>query len=337
MRSCIARSGIFLLALVMSISLFGCSSKEKEKLKKVRLNEVARSVFYAPMYAAISEGYFEEEGIDLEISTGQGADKTMQQVLSGSVDIGFSGPEQVIYIYNQGREDYPKVFAQLTQKDGSFLISRENEKDFKYESLKGKTIVGGRPGGMPEMSLEYVLKKHGLTPGKDVNIVTNIAFNATAGAFTGGTGDYVALFEPTGSMLEKEKKGYIVSSIGKEAGDISYTTFYANQSYIKKNPEVIESFTRAIYKGQQFVEESSDEEVAKAIIDFFPGSDLDVLTNVVKNYRNVEAFSKTPAVSKDNVDHLMDIIQDYDSTLIPTRPDFQDIVDTSFTDKIVKK
>lgn len=336
MRSCIARSGIFLLALVMSISLFGCSSKEKEKLKKVRLNEVARSVFYAPMYAAISEGYFEEEGIDLEISTGQGADKTMQQVLSGSVDIGFSGPEQVIYIYNQGREDYPKVFAQLTQKDGSFLISRENEKDFKYESLKGKTIVGGRPGGMPEMSLEYVLKKHGLTPGKDVNIITNIAFNATAGAFTGGTGDYVALFEPTGSMLEKEEKGYIVSSIGKEAGDISYTTFYANQSYIKKNPEVIESFTRAIYKGQQFVEKSSDEEVAKAIIDFFPGSDLDVLTNVVKNYRSVEAFSKTPVVSKENVDHLMDIIQDYDSTLIPTRPDFDDIVDTSFTDKVVK-
>ncbi|CDM69755.1 ABC transporter periplasmic-binding protein [Clostridium bornimense] len=337
MRSRIARSGVFLLALVMSISLFGCSSKDKEKLKKVRLNEVARSVFYAPMYAAISEGYFEEEGIDLEISTGQGADKTMQQVLSGSVDIGFSGPEQVIYIYNQGREDYPKVFAQLTQKDGSFLISRENEKDFKYESLKGKTIVGGRPGGMPEMSLEYVLKKHGLTPGKDVNIVTNIAFNATAGAFTGGTGDYVALFEPTGSMLEKEKKGYIVSSIGKEAGDISYTTFYANQSYIKKNPEIIESFTRAIYKGQQFVEASSDEEVAKAIIDFFPGSDLDVLTNVVKNYRNVEAFSKTPSVSEENVDHLMDIIQDYDSTLIPTRPNFKDIVDTSFTDKVVQK
>ena len=336
MKSRIARSGIFLLALVMSISLFGCSSKEKEKLKKVRLNEVARSVFYAPMYAAISEGYFEEEGIDLEISTGQGADKTMQQVLSGSVDIGFSGPEQVIYIYNQGREDYPKVFAQLTQKDGSFLISRENEKDFKYESLKGKAIVGGRPGGMPEMSLEYVLKKHGLTPGKDVNIITNIAFNATAGSFTGGTGDYVALFEPTGSMLEKEKKGYIVSSIGKEAGDISYTTFYANQSYIKKNPEVIESFTRAIYKGQQFVEKFSDEEVAKAIIDFFPGSDLDVLTNVVKNYRSVEAFSKTPVVSKENVDHLMDIIQDYDSTLIPTRPDFDDIVDTSFTDKVVK-
>ena len=336
MRSRITKVVVLLISLVMAISLFGCESREKGSLKKVRLNEVTRSVFYAPMYVAINEGYFEEEGIELDISTGQGADKTMQQVLSGSVDIGFSGLEQVIYIYNQGREDYPKAFAQLTQKDGSFLISRENEKDFSYESLKGKTIVGGRPGGVPEMSLEYVLKKHGLTPGVDVNIITNIAFNATAGAFTGGTGDYVALFEPTGSMLEKEKKGYIVSSIGKEAGDISYTTFYANQSYIEKNAEIIESFTRAIYKGQKFVEESSDEKVAKAIIDFFPGSDLDVLTNVVKNYRSVEAFSKTPAVSKEHVDHLMDIIQDYDSDLIPTRPEFDDIVDTSFVDKVVK-
>ena len=336
MRSRITKVVVLLISLVMAISLFGCESREKGSLKKVRLNEVTRSVFYAPMYVAINEGYFEEEGIELDISTGQGADKTMQQVLSGSVDIGFSGLEQVIYIYNQGREDYPKAFAQLTQKDGSFLISRENEKGFSYESLKGKTIVGGRPGGVPEMSLEYVLKKHGLTPGIDVNIITNIAFNATAGAFTGGTGDYVALFEPTGSMLEKEKKGYIVSSIGKEAGDISYTTFYANQSYIKKNAEIIESFTRAIYKGQKFVEESSDEKVAKAIIDFFPGSDLDVLTNVVKNYRSVEAFSKTPAVSKEHVDHLMDIIQDYDSDLIPTRPEFDDIVDTSFVDKVVK-
>ena len=336
MRSRITKVVVLLISLVMAISLFGCESREKGSLKKVRLNEVTRSVFYAPMYVAINEGYFEEEGIELDISTGQGADKTMQQVLSGSVDIGFSGLEQVIYIYNQGREDYPKAFAQLTQKDGSFLISRENEKDFSYESLKGKTIVGGRPGGVPEMSLEYVLKKHGLTPGVDVNIITNIAFNATAGAFTGGTGDYVALFEPTGSMLEKEKKGYIVSSIGKEAGDISYTTFYANQSYIKKNAEIIESFTRAIYKGQKFVEESSDEKVAKAIIDFFPGSDLDVLTNVVKNYRSVEAFSKTPAVSKEHVDHLMDIIQDYDSDLIPTRPEFDDIVDTSFVDKVIK-
>lgn len=336
MRSRITKVVVLLISLVMAMSLFGCESREKDSLKKVRLNEVTRSVFYAPMYVAINEGYFEEEGIELDISTGQGADKTMQQVLSGSVDIGFSGLEQVIYIYNQGREDYPKAFAQLTQKDGSFLISRENEKDFSYESLKGKTIVGGRPGGVPEMSLEYVLKKHGLTPGIDVNIITNIAFNATAGAFTGGTGDYVALFEPTGSMLEKEKKGYIVSSIGKEAGDISYTTFYANQSYIEKNAEIIESFTRAIYKGQKFVEESSDEKVAKAIIDFFPGSDLDVLTNVVKNYRSVEAFSKTPAVSKEHVDHLMDIIQDYDSDLIPTRPEFDDIVDTSFVDKVVK-
>ncbi len=229
--------------LIFSLTLFtGCNNKkeETENLTKVKLNEVVRSVFYAPMYVAINEGIFKEEGIEIDLSTGQGADKTMQQVLSKSADIGLCGPEQIIYIYNQKREDHPILFAQLTQSDGSFLVGKNKEENFRWESLKGKKIIGGRPGGMPEMSLEYVLKNHGINPKSDVELITNIAFTATAGAFKSRDYDYVALFEPTASMLEKENAGHIVASIGESAGNIPYTCYFSTKSYMGKNPETIQ-------------------------------------------------------------------------------------------------
>lgn len=322
--------------LLSSVALSGCSNNKNKSLQKIRLNEVVRSVFYAPMYVAINEGFFKEEGLDIDLSTGQGADKTMQQVLSGSVEIGFCGPEQVIYIYNQHREDLPILFAQLTQTDGSFLVGRNAEDNFKWESLKGKTIIGGRPGGVPEMSLEYVLKKHNLDPVKDVNLITNLAFTATAGAFKAGTGDYVSLFEPTGSMLEKEKSGYIVSSVGEEAGTLPYTCFFATKSYIDKNPEVIQKFTNAIYKGQTWVANHSDAEVAKSIESFFPGSDIEILTNVIKNYRSINSFSPTPAMKAEDLNRLMDIIQSYKADLITDRPSFDTIATNKFADQVKK-
>ena len=336
----------FIAVSVLVIStIVGCSrntntkddTKETTKeLKTVRLNEVVRSVFYAPMYVAINEGFFEEEGIAIDLSTGQGADKTMQQLLSGSVDIGFSGPEQVVYIYNQGREDYPVVFGQLTQKDGSFLVGREEEKDFDWKSLKGKELIGGRPGGIPEMALEYVLKENGLNPEKDVSMVTNIDFTATAGAFKSGTGGYLALFEPTASMLEKEGSGYIVASVGEAAGNIAYTCFYTTKSYMDKNPEIIQKFTNAIYKGQQWFMTHTDEEVADAIISFFPGTDKDIIINVVSNYREIDAISSKPEVSEEGLNKLMDIIQGYDRSLIIERPDFNTIVNNNFAKEAIK-
>ncbi|MDW8801259.1 ABC transporter substrate-binding protein [Clostridium sp. A1-XYC3] len=333
----------FLPLSILSILIFittifaGCGQKKEDKtMVTVKLNEVTRSVFYAPMYAAISQGFFKEEGINIELTTGQGADKTMQQVLSKSVDIGFCGPEQVIYIYNQQKEDYPILFAQLTQKDGSFLVSRTDEKDFKWESLKGKNVVGGRPGGVPEMALEYVLKNHGLQPGKDLNVITNIAFAATTGAFKGGTGDYAALFEPNASMLKKDNAGYVVASVGKEAGNIPYTCFFSTKSYMEKNPETIEKFTRAIYKGQLWVQKHSDEEVAKSIKSFFPGTDEDILVAVTKNYRAIDAFATTPILKEENLSKLMDIIQSYKSELIPQRPPFDKIVNNTFGEKVIK-
>lgn len=323
----------------MGVSFVGCqksTDKGNDKLQTVRLNEVVRSVFYAPMYVAISEGFFEEEGLEIDLSTGQGADKTMQQLLSKNADIGFSGPEQVVYIYNQGREDYPVVFGQLTQRDGSFLVGREAEENFNWRSLKGKELIGGRPGGIPEMALEYVLRENGLNPSTDVNMVTNIDFTATSGAFKSGTGDYVALFEPTATMLENDEGGSIVASVGESAGNISYTCFYTTKSYMDKNPEVVQKFTNAIYKAQQWVKEHTNEEVAKSISSYFPGTDVDVIAQVIDNYKSIDAYSENPVVSEEGLNRLMDIIQGYDSTLIKTRPDFDIIVNNDFANKAMK-
>ena len=342
MNKCFKRiAAIFSVIAIIGSTFMGCSKvndkrTESTNLKTIRLNEVVRSVFYAPMYVAINEGFFEEEGLAIDLSTGQGADKTMQQLLSGNVDIGFSGPEQVVYIYNQGREDYPVVFGQLTQRDGSFLVGREEEENFDWSSLKGKEIIGGRPGGIPEMALEYVLKQNGLNPENDVKMVTNVDFTATAGAFKSGIGDYVALFEPTATMLEKDGAGNIVSSIGNEAGNISYTCFYTTKSYMDENPEIIQKFTNAIYKGQQWVQQHTSEEVADSIISFFPGTDKEVIVKVIDNYKNIEAYSETPEVSEDGLNKLMDIIQGYDESLITERPDFNIIVNNSFAKQAIK-
>lgn len=332
-------AAVIALVAIVGVSFVGCQKsmdKGNDKLQTVRLNEVVRSVFYAPMYVAISEGFFEEEGLEIDLSTGQGADKTMQQLLSKNADIGFSGPEQVVYIYNQGREDYPVVFGQLTQRDGSFLVGREVEENFNWRSLKGKELIGGRPGGIPEMALEYVLKENGLNPSTDVNMVTNIDFTATSGAFKSGTGDYVALFEPTATMLENDGGGSIVASVGESAGNISYTCFYTTKSYMDKNPEVVQKFTNAIYKAQQWVKEHTNEEVAKSISSYFPGTDVDVIAQVIDNYKSIDAYSENPVVSEEGLNRLMDIIQGYDSTLIKTRPDFDIIVNNDFANKAMK-
>lgn len=342
MNKCFKRiAAIFSVIAIIGATFMGCGKvndkrTESTNLKTIRLNEVVRSVFYAPMYVAINEGFFEEEGLAIDLSTGQGADKTMQQLLSGNVDIGFSGPEQVVYIYNQGREDYPVVFGQLTQRDGSFLVGREEEENFDWSSLKGKEIIGGRPGGIPEMALEYVLKQNGLNPENDVKMVTNVDFTATAGAFKSGIGDYVALFEPTATMLEKDGAGNIVSSIGNEAGNISYTCFYTTKSYMDENPDIIQKFTNAIYKGQQWVQQHTSEEVADSIISFFPGTDKEVIVKVIDNYKNIEAYSETLEVSEDGLNKLMDIIQGYDESLITERPDFNIIVNNSFAKQAIK-
>jgi len=327
---------VIMIMMFTTIMLIGCGEAKDENITKVRLNEVTRSVFYAPMYIAISEGFFEENGIQIDLQTGQGADKVMQAVLSDSADVGFCGPEQVIYINIQGREDNPVAFAQLTQKDGTFLVGRTNEENFNWKQLKGKDIIGGRPGGVPAMALEYAMKQNGINPDTDANMVTNIDFAATAGAFKGGTGDYVALFEPTASVLEKEGTGHILASVGEESGIIPYTCFFATNSYMKENPEVIQKFTNAIYKGQQWYFSHTSEEIADSIIEYFPGTERDTIITVIENYKAIDALAHEPTIKEKDLNRLMDIIIEYDSSLIPNRPAFNDMVDNSYAEKALK-
>lgn len=323
--------------VVLATSIFtGCGKSTNTAITKVRLNEVARSVFYAPMYVAMSQGFFKEKGIEIDLQTGQGADKTMQAVLSKSADIGFCGPEQTIYINNQGREDYPVLFGQLTQKDGTFLVGRAKEDNFKWENIKGKEVIGGRPGGVPAMALEYAMKKNNIDPKTDVNMVTNIDFAATAGAFKGGTGDYVALFEPTASVLQKEGTGTILASVGEESGVIPYTCFFATKSYMTKNPEVIQNFIEAIYKGQEWFFSHTTEETADSIIEYFPGTEKEIIMTVIDSYKNIDALAHTPEIKEEDLNRLMDIIEGYDKSLIPQRPEFNKIVDNSYVEKAVK-
>ncbi|KNY28020.1 ABC transporter substrate-binding protein [Pseudobacteroides cellulosolvens] len=318
----------FLLAGVFLLLFTACG---KSDYQKIRLSEVTRSVFYAPQYVALNEGFFKEEGLEIDLTNGQGADKVMTSVLSGQVDIGFSGPEAAIYVYNEGKEDYGVVFAQLTKRDGSFLVGRKPEPDFKWSNVKGKTIIGGRKGGVPEMTLEYVLKQKGLIPGKDVKIDTSVQFALMAGAFTGGQGDYVTLFEPVASTVEKEGKGYILASIGKESGEIPYTAYYAKKSYIDKNKEVIQRFTNAIYKGQKWVQSHSPEEIAKSIKTSFPDSDLDTLVSVARRYKETDSWCQVPAMNEDSLGLLQKVMKTAGE--LQKEAPYEKIVTTEFADK----
>ncbi len=283
--------------------------KYKSKLEKIKVAEVAHTVFYAPQYVAKGLGFFEEEGLDIELILTPGADKVSAAVLSGDVQIGFSGSEACIYVYNAKEKDYLKTFAQLTQKDGTFLVSREKIDSFKLDDLKGKSVIGGRKGGMPEMTFEWALRQNGIDPVNDLDIDTSIAFAAMQGAFMGGQGDFVTLFEPNALQVEKQGFGYVVASIGELGGVVPYTSYSARISYIEKHPEVIEKFTRAIQKGLDYVHEHTDEEVAEAMLEFFPDTSLNDLVDVVKRYREVDAWPKTTTFSEESFYHLQEIMK----------------------------
>lgn len=321
------------MCVVLLTSLFTACGEPNAK-DQVTVCEVTHSVFYAPQYAAINLGYFEEEGIEITLSNGQGADKVMAAVLSGGVDIGFSGPEAAIYVYNEGKEDYAQVFAQLTQCDGSFLVGREPDPNFTWDKLRGKSILPGRKGGVPYMALEYVLRKNGLDPQKDVTLDNSIQFALMAGAFTSGTGDYVTLFEPTATMLEAEGKGYIVASIGKESGEIPYTAYFAKKSYIEQNQDLLLRFTRAVHKGQDWVAANSAEEIAKVVAPSFPDTKVDLLTTVVQRYKDINAWSTTPVMTPESFALLQEVMTQAGELKQPAPHD--KVVNNSFAEQVAK-
>lgn len=303
----------FLLAFIVlilgiSLVLSGCSNQTE--LTKVKLSEVTHSIFYAPQYVALTQGFFKEEGLEVELTNGAGADKVMTAVLSGQVDIGFAGPEASVYVYNEGKEDHSVVFAQLTNGDGTFLMGRKADSNFKWSDLKGKTVIGGRKGGMPAIVLQYVLSKNSLTNAKDVFIDTSMQFAAMPGAFMGGLGDYVIIFEPTASRMEKEGKAYIVASLGKESGEIPYTAYFTRKSTIDKNPQLIQNFTNAIYKGQRWVANHTPEEIAKAIKPQFPEENDEILVSSIKRYQEQNSWKTDPVLNEQDFYLLQQIIKD---------------------------
>ncbi len=311
------------------------SKDDNNGIKKIKVSEVTRSVFYAPQYVAINNGYFQENGIEIELTTGQGADAVMTSVLSNQVDIGFAGPEASIYVYNEGKEDFCQVFAQMTKKDGSFLVSKEKTDNFSWEDLKGKTVIPGRKGGVPYMTLEYVLKKNGINPETDLTLDDSIKFDLMAGAFSSGTAEYVTLFEPTASLIEDEGKGYIVASVGEASGEIPYTAYFAKKSYIQNNEDVIQGFTNAIYKGEQWVEEHSAEEVAKAIQSFFPDTDLETLAQAIQSYKDIEAWNATPVLKEDSFNLLQAVM--IEAGELKEEVPYSELVNNTYGEKAIEK
>ena len=306
---------IIIIFLVGAATLFNFNTSKKKvktnSLEKVTLAEVAHTVFYAPMYVSIEKGFFKEMGIDIELILSNGADKVTAAVLSGDADIGFCGSEATIYVYNGGEKNYLKTFSQLTQKDGSFLVSREFIPNFTLNDLRGKSIIGGRAAGMPEMTLEYALKKNGIDPRRDVDIDTSIAFAAMGGAFIGGQGDFVTLFEPTATQVEKEGYGYVVASVGDLAGIVPYTSFSARIDYIKSHKNIISNFDKAIQMGLDYVHSHTDSEVANSILNQFPTSSLEDISSAVERYRRSEVWPEKTQFSEESFNHLQDIMIDY--------------------------
>ena len=327
-------------AVVLSVTALPmgvfAAKKEEPKLTKVTLNEVAHSIFYAPQYVAIEEEYFKDEGLDLTLVTGFGADKTMTAVISGEADIGFMGAEASVYAYQEGATDPVVNFAQLTQRAGNFLVAREEMPDFKWEDLKDKKILGGRKGGMPEMVFEYILRKNGLDPQKDLMIDQSIDFGSTAAAFSGDTSsDFTVEFEPSATALEKEGAGYVVASLGVDSGYVPYTSYSAKTSYMEKNPEIIQKFTDALQKGMEYVQTHTPEEIAKVIAPQFAETDLDTVTTIVKRYYDQDTWKSNLIFEKESFELLEDILEDAGE--LKERVSYENLVTTEYAAKVAEK
>ncbi len=317
-------TAILLIVIIGGSVLLNFNNNTEKNLIEIKVAEVTHSIFYAPQYVALTQGYFEEEGLNVELVLTPGADKVTAAVLSNDVQIGFAGSEATIYIYNEGEKDYLQTFAQLTQKDGSFIVSKEPNEEFTLEDLKGQKVIAGRPGGMPVMTFEWVLKENGINPETDLIVDTSIDFASMSGAFISGEGDYVNLFEPTALQIEEEGYGHVVASLGELGGNVPYTTYQARKSYIEDNPEIIEKFNRAIQKGIDFVYSHTDLEVAEAISTEFPDITINDIAKVVERYRGIEAWAIDTTLTKESFDHLQDIMES--SSVLTQRVEYEELV-----------
>jgi NitT/TauT family transport system substrate-binding protein len=324
--------------LVIMLTLVVLSSCRKSDKTKITVAEVAHSVFYSPIYVAMALEYFEEEGLEIDLVLTPGADKVMSAIISRDAQIGLCGPEAAVFVYNEGQTNYAISFAQLTQRDGSFLMSREKIDNWNWDMLKGKSILGGRKGGVPEMTLEYVLKQKGLKIGQndptaEVNVRTDIQFAAMPGAFKKGDGDYSTFFEPTATAMEKNGDGYIVASIGAESGEIPYTAFHATKSYVAENPEIIQKFTNAIYKGQTWVKSHTAKEIAELIISYFPEIALNDFIVVTQRHIDIDAWRVDPLFPETGYNRLLDVMEL--AKELKARPPYKNLIDNTYAQKAI--
>ncbi|MFC4307040.1 ABC transporter substrate-binding protein [Cohnella boryungensis] len=322
-----------LVAALALLIVTGCGKDGKSgELTKVKFSEVIRSIFYAPHYVAMSQGFFKDEGLDVDMNTAQGSDKGAAALLAGTADISMGGPETTIYIHNQKGEKTLKVFHQLTAKDGSFLLSREKLDDFKWSDLEGKTVIGWRPGSAPQMVMNSTLIKEGV---KDVNVITNIASPAMAGAFTSGQGDFIQLFEPIASTLVREGKAYYAASLGEAFGPFPETSYVATSDYIKKNPEVIQRFVNAVAQGAKWLNAASDEEIATALAPFFEGTSKELILQSVERYKSQDTWPTNPELTREQFDTLQNVLIENGVLKAEERiANMDDVVDMSFVRQI---
>ena len=320
----------FLAMITMVFPFAGCSKDDGT----IKINEVTHSIFYAPLYVAIELGYFEEQGLTIELTNGGGSDKSMTAVLSGDADVGLMGPETAIYVYQGQKEDYAQVFGQLTKRDGSFLVARQNITNFDYSNMQNSHVIMGRRGGMPAMTLQYILNQKGYVDGQNITMNYDIQFNLIAPTFANGTGDFVTLFEPTASQLVQEGKGYIVSSIGQASGEIPYTAFMAKKSYIDKNGDKLQKFLECIYKATQYVMNTDNDVIAKVLAPQFVGTSESLISASLKNYKDNDTWMTTPAMTKASFDRLQDVMQNAGE--LDTRVGFYDVINNSIAEKIGK-
>ncbi|MGX4669979.1 ABC transporter substrate-binding protein [Cerasibacillus sp. JNUCC 74] len=325
------KKNLFILLLGVLLFIAGCNTNDETS--SIRLAEVTRSLFYAPQYVALEKGFFEEEGLNVELQTTWGGDKTMTTLLSDGADIALVGAETSIYVFAQDSKEIAINFAQLTQTDGTFLVAKEKQPNFSWMDIKGTTFLGQRKGGMPQMVGEYVLKQNGIDPHIDLNLQQNIEFANIPGAFVSSDAEYVQLFEPTASIFEKEGKGHIVASFGEESGTVPYTVFMAKQNYINKNDKEIKKFTKALYRAQQWVEEHSAEEIAKVIHPYFEDTDLDILTASVDRYKSQGSFATDPVLDKDEWNSLKAIMKEAGE--LPVDADYEELVNTTFAEDVL--
>ena len=324
-----------LLCVMMIMSAFACRKDTDNSTVKITLSEVAHSIFYAPQYVSIELGYFEDESIDLNLVTGFGADKVMTALVSKEADIGFMGSESSIYVYQEGSTDYAVNFAQLTQRAGNFLVSRDNETDFKWDNLKGRTVLGGRAGGMPQMLFEYILKKNNIEPETDLEILQNVDFGSTSAAFTSGIGDYTVEFEPSATLLEQQGEGHVIASLGVESGYVPYTAYCAKKSYIQKHPDVIQRFTNATQKGLDYVNTHSSAEIAAIIAPQFKETDIATITAIVERYKSQDTWKTSTVFTEDSFNLLQDILTQAGELKSPVP--YSSLVTTEFSEKALNK